>query len=77
MACGCAVLSGVNPDKVAERFGFHVTDDDFAAGLKALLTDDHWRARGEAAREYVHAYYETSRSRDHHLNLYRQLLGQC
>ena len=77
MACGCAVLSGVNPDKVAERFGFHVTDDDFATGLKALLADDLWKARGEAAREYVLAYYETSRSRDRHLDLYRQLLDHC
>jgi len=52
-------------------------DVDLSTGLEALLADDHWRARGEAAREYVLAYYETSRSRDRHLDLYRQLLDHC
>jgi glycosyltransferase involved in cell wall biosynthesis len=75
MACRCAVLSGVNPDQVAERFGFHVTDDDYVTGLKALLADDLWKARGEAAREYVVAHYEANRSQLRHLELYRQLLA--
>ena len=75
MACGCAILSGVNPDGVAQRFGVHVTDDDYAAGLQSLLENEQWARKGEAAREYVLAHYEAGHSIDRHLELYRGLMA--
>ena len=75
MACGCAILSHVNPDQVAERFGFHVRNDDYDTGLRTLLADDQWRRKGQAAREYVLTHYELQRSTDRHLDLYRGLLA--
>ena len=74
MACGCAILSGVNPDGVARRFGVHVTDNDYAAGLQSLLENEQWARKGEAARAYVLAHYEAGHSIDRHLELYRGLM---
>ena len=75
MACGCAILSGVNPDDVARRFGYHVTDENYDAGLQSLLENGRWAQKGAAAREYVLAHYEAGRSIDRHLELYRGLLA--
>ena len=52
-AHGCAILSAVDPDGFASRFGWHVVRDDFAAGLAALLAHGTWRERGQAARRHV------------------------
>jgi hypothetical protein len=60
---------------VAERFGFHVRNDDYDTGLRTLLADDQWRRKGQAAREYVLTHYELQRSTDRHLDLYRGLLA--
>jgi glycosyltransferase involved in cell wall biosynthesis len=77
MACRCAILSSVNPDQIAQRFGFHVTDDDYDTGLQTLLSEDRWRSKGEAAREYVLAHYDMRLSRDRHVDLYRNLLANA
>jgi glycosyltransferase involved in cell wall biosynthesis len=75
MACRCAILSSVNPDGLAQRFGFHVTDGDYDAGLKSLLAHERWTHKGEDARKYVLAHYETNHSIDRHLELYRGLMA--
>jgi glycosyltransferase involved in cell wall biosynthesis len=75
MACRCAILSSVNPDGVTQRFGFHVTDDDYDVGLKSLLAHDRWARKGEAAREFVLAHFETNHSMNCHLDLYRGLMA--
>ena len=75
MACGCAVLSSVNPDDLAERFGVYVEHGDFDAGLLALLEGERWRALGEAARQYVATHYEMRDATRRHQELYRELLA--
>ncbi|SLN61858.1 glycosyltransferase family 4 protein [Oceanibacterium hippocampi] len=75
MAHGCALLSFVDPSGVASKFGYHAGEDDFAAGVKTLLTGDAWRARGEAGRDYVSERFEEDRVIDRHLAIYRELLG--
>ncbi len=67
----CAILSAVDPDGFTSRFGHQVTDGDFAAGLRSLLENDQWRARGERGRAYVADTYETSRAVDRHMAAYR------
>src|SRR4029079_11879393 len=42
-AHGCAILSAVDPDGFASRFGVKVEADNFAAGLETLLQGDRWR----------------------------------
>jgi glycosyltransferase involved in cell wall biosynthesis len=75
-AHGCAILSAVDPDGFASRFGTLVRDDDFAAGLAELLQDDRWRARGKAGRKYIGETFELDRAMDAHLAVYQQTMNQ-
>jgi hypothetical protein len=69
----CAILSGVDPDGFASRFGHHARDEDFAKGLAALLDGDAWRARGLQGYEYVRDTFELNHAVDLHEEVYRQL----
>jgi glycosyltransferase involved in cell wall biosynthesis len=75
-ANGCAILSGVDPDGFASRFGFHVKDDDFAGGLARLLADDRWKALGEAGRRHVEETFSLVRAVDLHEAAYRAVLAR-
>ena len=74
MAMRCALLSRVNPDSVAARFGYHAGHDDFAIGLATLLADDAWRDRGEGGYRYVSDGFELERAIQRHVDAYRELL---
>jgi glycosyltransferase involved in cell wall biosynthesis len=76
MAHGCAILSGVNPDGLAERFGYHVRGDDFSGGLKWLLAEDRWRLQGQAGAAYIRETFELNRAMDQHLRAYEAALAQ-
>jgi glycosyltransferase involved in cell wall biosynthesis len=76
MAHRCAILSGVNPDGFAARFGRHVQDDDFAGGLGWLLADNRWRACGEQAAEEIRATFELERAMDLHEAAYAEALAR-
>lgn len=69
----CAILSPVDPDAFATRFGALVRDGDFAAGLRWLLTADRWRTSGEAGYAYVDATNAFDRALDAHLSEYKRL----
>ncbi len=75
-AHGVAILSSLDPDGFASRFGYHVEDGDFESGLGALLKDDAWRERGEAGARFVAARWGVAESVDRHLELYRSLLDE-
>jgi glycosyltransferase involved in cell wall biosynthesis len=72
----CAILSSVDPDEFASRFGVHVRDDDFVSGLKHLLENDRWRALGESAYRHVLEHFSYQSAIDRHLEVYRTLLEQ-
>jgi glycosyltransferase involved in cell wall biosynthesis len=76
-AHGCAILSEVDPDGFASRFGVRVRRGDFAGGLRVLLQNDRWRERGEAGRSYVLQNFELNRAVDTHLALYRELTARA
>ena len=71
----CAILSQVNPDEFASRFGCHAEAGDFEAGLRTLLSNDRWRACGEAACAYVGATHALDVVIDQHLDAYRSLVA--
>jgi glycosyltransferase involved in cell wall biosynthesis len=71
----CAILSRVDPDGFASRFGARVENDDFAAGLRSLLAQNAWRSRGEEAHHYVAGKYGVEQSIDRHMEVYHRLLG--
>jgi glycosyltransferase involved in cell wall biosynthesis len=72
----CAILSSVDPDDFAVRFGVHVKDDDFASGLRYLLEQDRWLERGLAAWRYTAATFATDPAIDGHIAAYAKLLEQ-
>ena len=68
-AHGCTILSAVNPDGFAERFGEHVTDDDFAGGVRRILARSP-ETLGTLARAYVLSTYETKAALEAHIQEY-------
>jgi glycosyltransferase involved in cell wall biosynthesis len=69
-AHGCAILSAVDPDQFASQFGYMARDDDFAAGLRCLLEDDHWRGLAAKGYEYVRQTFALEHAIDQHLAVY-------
>jgi glycosyltransferase involved in cell wall biosynthesis len=76
VAHGCAILSAVNPDEFASRFGHHVINDDFVHGLTSLLEGNRWRELGEAGRDYARQVFSLKPAIDRHIEIYSELLAQ-
>jgi glycosyltransferase involved in cell wall biosynthesis len=74
MASQCAILSHVNPDNIASRFGYHAESGDFERGLSMLLRNDTWRALGQAGYQYVRDHHELHTVIDKHVAVYQSLL---
>lgn len=70
----CAILSRVDPDGFASRFGHRVENEDFAGGLRLLLKEDAWRRLGEAAHAYVLTKYGYEAAIAQHLEAYERLV---
>jgi glycosyltransferase involved in cell wall biosynthesis len=70
----CAILSRVDPDGFASRFGQRVEGDDFAGGLRRLLKNGDWRLKGEEGHAYVSEKYGFEASIAQHLEAYRRVL---
>lgn len=71
LAHQCAVLSKVNSENEAQRFGYHAKDDDFAAGIRRLIQDDLWREKGIQGQRWVAGNFEIGMSIDRHIQAYR------
>ena len=74
-AHSCAILSFVDPDGFASRFGVHVEGLDLDSGLRWLLEGDRWRELGERGRAYVSEVHEKEKVIDLHLEAYEALLA--
>jgi glycosyltransferase involved in cell wall biosynthesis len=74
LASQCAILSQVNPDNIATRFGYHAESGDYERGLTALLENDTWRTRGQAGYKYVRDHHELRTVIDKHVAVYESLL---
>jgi glycosyltransferase involved in cell wall biosynthesis len=68
-AQGCAILSGVDPDGVATRFGIHVKSGDFAAALPDFVS--LCPRKSAEAHGWVSNVYATPRALAAHLDVYR------
>jgi glycosyltransferase involved in cell wall biosynthesis len=73
-AYGVALLSALNPEDFASRFGYYAANDDFEEGLAYLLKDDVWRTRGELAAQYIAETWNESNCLDEHIRIYEDLL---
>ncbi|MDX9820090.1 MAG: glycosyltransferase family 4 protein [Desulfococcus multivorans] len=74
-ASKCAILSHVDPDGFASRFGYHAKTDDFPEGLGFLLEDDRWRELGEKGYQYVKSTFEMDWAIRLHMDIYKKLIG--
>jgi glycosyltransferase involved in cell wall biosynthesis len=74
----CAILSHGNADDFASSFGYWAREgtlDDFAAGLKYLLSENRWKQLGARGYEYVSATHNMDSVIDLHLRTYEQVLA--
>jgi glycosyltransferase involved in cell wall biosynthesis len=72
-AHGCAILSSVNPDDFATRFGFYARNDNFIEGLRALLSDNRWQQCGVAGRQEMQEIFSLENAIDQHISVYKSL----
>lgn len=70
-AYGCPIISRVDPDQFASRFGKQVQDDDYASAIRSLLADGPLE-KGRTAYEYVRETYETSKALAAHRQQYER-----
>lgn len=75
-AHGCAILSAVDPDGFASRFGYHAEKDDFVQGLDTLLQNDRWRQFAAQGLEYVRQVFSLEQSIERHLNIYQAMMNK-
>lgn len=75
-AHGCAILSGIDPDGFASRFGYHAKNEDYAAGLNYLLTNNHWASLGQNAREHVLHIFGLETSIQQHIKIYQEVTAR-
>ena len=74
-AHGCPIISRVDPDQFATKFGRQVHDDDYAGAVRSLLADAPLE-KGRAAYEYVRDTYETSKALQAHIDQYERYSHQ-
>lgn len=74
MAHKCAILSSVNSENVASRFGVYVKNDDFKTGLQMLFENNKWKPLGELGQQYVIENYEFTKAINMHINVYETLI---
>jgi glycosyltransferase involved in cell wall biosynthesis len=75
-ASRCAILSSVNPDGFASRFGYVVEIDDFSKGLDSLLKNDTWREAGTKGFTYIQDTFSVESTLPQHIDIYKKILNQ-
>jgi hypothetical protein len=70
----CAILSERDPDGYGSKFGYHVTDGNFACGLKWLLDVENWRLAGERGHAHVSCDHRADIAIGHQLSIYESAL---
>lgn len=69
----CAILSCVNPDHFAARFGYYAEKDDFQEGLDWLLENERWQELGREGADYVRGIFSKENSINEHMKYYNKI----
>jgi len=70
----CALVSYVNPDKLASNYGYWAKDEDFENGLKWILEKNRWKTLGKRGHGYVKKNHEFDKVLNDHIKVYRKLM---
>lgn len=76
-AYGVALLSALDPENFASRFGYFASNDDFEEGLKHLLKDDLWQEQGKSGARFVAETWNEKNCISEHVRIYEKLLGRA
>ncbi len=68
-----AILSYVNPDDFASKFGFHASKDNFEEGLSTLLKNEYWKQQANKGYAYVKDTFALDKAMDQHEEIYHKL----
>jgi glycosyltransferase involved in cell wall biosynthesis len=68
----CAILSYLDSDGFASRFGLVSRPGELAQSLRDLLQGERWRRCGEAAHEHVRSTFSVDAAMDAHIAAYRR-----
>ena len=69
------IISGLDPDGLTSRYGYLVGGNDYAEGVRRMLTDEGRRYKGTKGRRHVEEVHELGKVVDRHLEIYRGLLA--
>jgi len=72
-AHNCVIISSIDADSFASRFGFHVDNDNYTRAIEKLL-EGGWEEKGGAGHEYVKEVHETRKVINLHRSIYKRLL---
>lgn len=73
-AYGVAILSALDPENFASRFGYFAEKDDFEYGLSYLLKDNLWKEKGENGARFVAETWNEENCLNEHVRIYEELL---
>lgn len=76
LAYECAILSCLNPEEFASRFGYYAKNEDFQNGLDWLLDNDRWRELGRSGANYVRKIFNEENSILQHTMIFRELMTE-
>ena len=68
-------MSGVNPDGWAERFGVHVTGDEFVEALRHAIKNRLHETKGLDAYNYVKNVHEEKKVTKMHEEIYQKIIS--
>lgn len=75
-AHGCSIVSSVDPDNYASRFGAFVRDGNFKDSISALISSEECFVLGRRAHEHMEKFHETGRVMEEHVKAMDRLLEQ-
>ena len=73
-AYGVALLSALDPEDFASRFGYFAANDDFENGLRFLLEGNRWSELGQKGARFIANTWNEENCLNEHLRIYDALL---
>lgn len=72
-ASRCAILSSVDPDEFASRFGYFAGDENFNKGLTLLMEKGNWLQAGIKGFEHVREIFSIDKVLEQYARIYNNL----